>query len=288
MITTTCTARCASHRPATARRPGSPAGAPRRGLTHPARSTTTPRPAVTAARATSTRGASGMDINGARPTSPRAWEEIQATLKGAGVGMVTPQEVSFLASRPSSLILDCRPPAEFAAGHIPGAVSIPLYRPITGLSARAVARRAVFAFFGVLNGTEANPDFWADAAAAMAGVREVVVYCNMGGTMTPTQTNKAGAQSRSLSAAYELVKVVSENANGNGGGGGGGGGSGTSPAGGLGGLLMAAAAAATGGGSFKPKISVLKGGFYEWRKAGRPVEVGDEAGGRAEAAAAVE
>jgi len=52
-----------------------------------------------------------------------------------------------------ALILDIRPPNEFARGHIPGAVNVPLYRPITGLSPRAIARRAVFAFFGVLNGT---------------------------------------------------------------------------------------------------------------------------------------
>jgi rhodanese-related sulfurtransferase len=95
--------------------------------------------------------------------------------------MITPQELAFAAARPGSVILDCRPPAEYTAGHIPGARSVPLYRPITGLGARAVARRAVFAFFGVLNGTEANPAFWQDSAAAMAGAKEVVVYCNVGG-----------------------------------------------------------------------------------------------------------
>jgi hypothetical protein len=104
--------------------------------------------------------------------------------------------------------------------------------------------------------------------------------------MTPTATNKAlaGGQSRSLSAAYELVQIGQDRAGSNVSNSGGGGG-------GLRDLLAAAAAvaaAASTGGGATPKIAVLKGGFYEWRKSGRPVEVGGEPGSAAEAAVAAE
>jgi rhodanese-related sulfurtransferase len=120
--------------------------------------------------------------------------------------MYSPAELSF-ALRRGVPVLDVRPPDEYARGHVDGAVSVPLYRPITGLSPRAVARRAVFAFFGVLNGTEANPDFLADASAALGRRRTCVLICNVGGTMEETETNRAGQMSRSLSAAYELVRA---------------------------------------------------------------------------------
>lgn len=117
---------------------------------------------------------------------------------------VQPHEVVFAVDRGTPL-LDVRPPNEYAGGHIEGAKPVPLYRPITGLSFRAIARRAVFLFFGVLNGTEANPDFIAQAEAALAGARECIVYCNIGGKIDGTETKKDGQMSRSLSAAFELV-----------------------------------------------------------------------------------
>ncbi len=200
------------------------------------------------------RGASGMDIAGSRPTSKRAWEAIQRTLKQADVTFVSPQEVAFAVDRPGALVLDCRPPAEFAAGHIPGAVSIPLYRPITGLSPRAIARRTVFAFFGVLNGTESNPDFWPAVAAAAGRAREVIVYCNTGGCLEGSETKPSGQQSRSLSAAYEIVIAMDEE--------------GYTTDGGTGFLGLSF------GGGRRPRLAVLKGGFYEWRKGGRDVEEG--------------
>lgn len=206
------------------------------------------RPSGAAAGA---RGASGLDIGGSRPTSPKAWEAIKRTLKANRVTVrergervaggpsgrrrrrsptpaptppsqfISPQEL-VLAQARGVPILDVRPPGEHASGRVPGAASVPLYRPITGLSPRAVARRAVFAFFGVLNGTEANPGFGDAALAALADAKNsrrgalapflqlrptAVLYCNIGGVVDETATNKAGTQSRSLTAAYELAAL---------------------------------------------------------------------------------
>ena len=74
------------------------------------------------------------------------------------------------------------------------------------LSRGPVARRAVFAFFGVLNGTECNPAFSQEAARALEGRRRVVAYCNAGGSFG-SETNGRGTQSRSMSAAYELIRA---------------------------------------------------------------------------------
>ena len=222
------------------------------------------------------RGESGLDIAGSRPTSPKAWEEIKKTLLANDAKHISPQELVFARDRsgsaaagllPSSLlsslplfpsssasssssssssgsnssgalILDVRPPDEFKKGHIPGAVNVSLFRYITGFSPRAVARRAVFAFFGVLNGTEANPAFASEAERALAAAghpERIVAYCNVGGSFG-SETNKKCTQSRSMSAAYELIR-----------------------------------AGICGNGGVK--VDMLKGGFNEWIKSEREVAV---------------
>ena len=47
----------------------------------------------------------------------------------------------------------------FVQGFIKDSVNIPLYRPIEGWDAYKVARRIGYALFGVMNGTEPNPNF---------------------------------------------------------------------------------------------------------------------------------
>ena len=51
----------------------------------------------------------------------------------------------------------------------------------------------------VFNGTEANPDFASDIRATLeeSGKKGTVLVCNIGGSLTPTQANALGRQSRS-------------------------------------------------------------------------------------------
>ncbi|CAL5220199.1 g2172 [Coccomyxa viridis] len=156
---------------------------------------------------------------------------MREQLRARKVKMTSAQELLF-AKEKGVPIIDIRPPDEFDAAHIPGSINIPLYRPITGWGTRSVLRRAGFAFFGIFNGTELNPDFFLDIVAAVSKDLGAVLLCNIGGKLDVTDTNPAGTQSRSLIAAYEITKLDITNG----------------------------------------AIGVLKGGFGEWQRTGRPVE----------------
>lgn len=56
-------------------------------------------------------------------------------------------------------------------GFIQGSVNVPLYRPIEGWDAYKVARRVGYALFGVLKGTEPNPNFMQGAPSPTRGMR---------------------------------------------------------------------------------------------------------------------
>ncbi|KAA6428414.1 MAG: rhodanese-like domain-containing chloroplastic-like [Trebouxia sp. A1-2] len=173
------------------------------------------------------RGSSGIDIKGARPTSPRAWEVLMETLQDQKVNFISPQEAVFAQQR-GVPIIDVRPALDFYCSRIPGSVGIPFMRSITGTSVRQNLRRAGFAFFGIFNGTEFNPDFYKDIEAAVDKQKGAVLVCGVGGILEPL--GRGGRQSRSLMAAYELAS------------------------------------------SGYKKVSILKGGFYEWERAGRPLD----------------
>jgi hypothetical protein len=82
------------------------------------------------------------------------------------------------------------------------------FRLISGWSPDQILRKAAFAFFGVLNGTEYNADFLQEVSSAVKSKgSSVVLYCNIGGTLESTGPSEWGRQSRSLTAAYELVKA---------------------------------------------------------------------------------
>lgn len=71
-----------------------------------------------------------------------------------------------------------------------------------------IARRATYAFFGIMNGTEYNPGFFDEIEEAVPDKgKGIIIYCNMGGTIEPVGPSEFGQQSRSLTAAYELQRA---------------------------------------------------------------------------------
>lgn len=182
---------------------------------------------------------STLRVEGMQPTSPKAWGIIAETLRENNVRVISQQEVGFEREK-GALIVDIRPSGEFEAGHIAGSVNVSLFRLITGWDPVKALRRAGFAFFGVFNGTEVNPDFESQLYDIPAmGSQEakdsisLILVCQIGGDLTPTTSSKNGKQSRSMIAAYQMLKL-----------------------------------------GFK-KVSVLKGGFSEWQRNERPFEVSD-------------
>lgn len=157
---------------------------------------------------------------------------MSTTLKNKGVKFVSPQEVGFAQQR-GVTVVDIRPAGEFTKSRIPGAVNVEFFRLIEGWDPTRVARRALYAFFGVLNGTEFNPDFFTEFEQLVPDKRSrIILYCNIGGSLEPTGPSEFGQQSRSLTAAYELLRA----------------------------------------GYNAGSIQILQGGMYEWKRSGRETE----------------
>lgn len=109
--------------------------------------------------------------------------------------------VAFAQQSGSHALIDVRPAGLYAQGRLDGAANVEYYRPIQGWSPWQVARRIGYAAFGVLNGTEVNPDFAAEVAAAVGGdkSRPVLLYCSQGGAL---EGGSAGAAKRGFQTRW--------------------------------------------------------------------------------------
>eukprot|EP00475_Leptophrys_vorax_P042379 TRINITY_DN79951_c0_g1_i1.p1 TRINITY_DN79951_c0_g1~~TRINITY_DN79951_c0_g1_i1.p1 ORF type:complete len:231 (-),score=18.52 TRINITY_DN79951_c0_g1_i1:230-922(-) len=123
------------------------------------------------------------------------------------VKSVVPAEAARLARDEGHVIIDVRTVAEHKEVHPAGAVSAEFYRLIKEWTPYHVLRRAAFAFFGVFNGTEENPEFVKLVEAAVPDkATPIIVACMPGGTLKPTKNFPMGKESRSLNAAYVLLE----------------------------------------------------------------------------------
>jgi rhodanese-related sulfurtransferase len=156
-------------------------------------------------------GASGLAVEGLRPTSPKvcrsvffcrvksttpmlvlisinkklppprrgiplqAWEIMSTSLRSSGVKLISTKELAAKLDKRGRTIVDVRPAGDYDVERIPGSVNVEFYRLIEGWDPVRIARRAVFAFFGVLNGTEYNDRFLTEFAAAVPNKRNEIV-----------------------------------------------------------------------------------------------------------------
>lgn len=104
------------------------------------------------------------------------------------------------------VLLDVRRPDQHEEAHPQGAVSVPMYRLIdtSSLDVARVLKLVAFSFNGV-SPIESNSDFVAEALAATGGKR-IITVCEAGGTMRQTVNFPQGKPSRSLQAAFKLIK----------------------------------------------------------------------------------
>ena len=118
-------------------------------------------------------------------------------------------------------VIDIRPRDEYDNRRLEGSVSCQLFRRIDGDSGSQRWRKAGFAFFGI-TGSELNPDFLDEVAEQVggpaagggfqlpwqsSGSSSVVLVCWTGGTLEESRNFPLGKQSRSLTAAYQLVRA---------------------------------------------------------------------------------
>ncbi|XP_042403737.1 rhodanese-like domain-containing protein 14, chloroplastic [Zingiber officinale] len=141
----------------------------------------------------------------AKSPAEEDWKIKRELLLQKRVRSVDVKEALRLQKENNFVILDVRPEAEFKEAHPPGAINVQIYRLIKEWTARDIARRAAFAFFGIFTGTEENPEFVQSVESKLDKDAKIIVACSTGGTMKPSQSLPEGLQSRSLIAAYLLV-----------------------------------------------------------------------------------
>ncbi len=115
---------------------------------------------------------------------------------------------AFLSSRREVLLLDVRTPAEYAQGHIPGAVNFPLFsneeRAEVGTLYKQQSPRAALERGLELAGPK-MADFVRDAAR-LAGGREIVLHCWRGGKRSGSMgwlLRLAGLPVRTIEGGYK-------------------------------------------------------------------------------------
>ena len=102
------------------------------------------------------------------------------------------------------VFVDVRPAEDYAIFHAPGSVNVPLFGPITMDSPSKVMKQLLYTFNG-MKGTDENPRFLEELAAAVPGKSKVLVMCDSGGTYNPVGVVLEGRRSRSLVAIYKML-----------------------------------------------------------------------------------
>ena len=142
------------------------------------------------------------------------WERVAYFLRAReppfdALEAVAPERARALyEGREDAVLLDVRNASDWERAHAVGALSLPLFQPIQGSSWAANRRRLAYASLGVTQGTEPNEAF-AEEVLELAGgdrARPVVLICSFGGTPDPQPGLETGVRSRSLLAAYQLLR----------------------------------------------------------------------------------
>ena len=106
------------------------------------------------------------------------------------LAFATPKDAAALVKRRKHVMIDVRSAGDFEDAHIAGAVSVPLYVDIG--PADNPLKWALLSSQGV-RPVSTNPSFQEDLRAAAGGGKSVILYCEAGGTLNPTQSFKQGA-----------------------------------------------------------------------------------------------
>lgn len=122
----------------------------------------------------------------ALPTWGKIFERLNGDLP---LAFATPEDAAALVKRGKHTLVDVRLPGDYEEAHCAGAVSVPLYVDIG--PADNPLKWALLSSQGV-RPVSTNPTFAEELKEAAAG-RGVILYCEAGGTLNPTQSFKQGA-----------------------------------------------------------------------------------------------
>lgn len=120
------------------------------------------------------------------------WPIIHTALTDYGLASLPPAECLRLQASGKAVIVDVRMADQFAKQHIAGAVNVPLFRPVQGRTAFDTVKKLAMGALA-MTATERNPDFAAEARAAIPPGKRVIVACMVGGTLETVVTVKKGA-----------------------------------------------------------------------------------------------
>ena len=102
------------------------------------------------------------------------------------------------------VFVDVRPAEDYAIFHAPGSVNVPLFGPIALDSPAKLMKQLLYSFNG-MKGTDENPRFLEELAAAAPSKSKVLIMCDSGGTYNPVGVVLEGRRSRSLVAIYKML-----------------------------------------------------------------------------------
>jgi len=137
------------------------------------------------------------------------WKDIYETLKSQGINTASADEAVKKCER-NGILLDVRMENKFQEKSLPGAVNIPLYRPIQLTNPVAILRALAFAFFGVSN-SERTPGWLDTVKEEIPSNKPVYIMCNTGGSLENKPGTKFGFESQSLKALHFLRKAGYKN-----------------------------------------------------------------------------
>jgi rhodanese-related sulfurtransferase len=173
------------------------------------------------------------------------WPVVYLSLLDRGLTAVTGDEALKMVKDKGAVFVDVELEKLYLEGTVEGAVSVPMYQPVSGDSMMDNIKRIALGAMA-MQATERNPDFKKVAQERLPKGKPLIVACNRGGSMATTVLKKKngytkeyadpdrsfGIESRSLKACYELYEAGFTN------------------------------------------IYVLKGGINQWRYDGKPMARG--------------
>lgn len=149
------------------------------------------------------------------------WPAVHIALVNYRLRSVSCAEAVKLAKK-KYVLVDVRLESQFNKSHAKGAVNVPLFQEVQGSGFLDNAKKVLMGA-AAMRATERNPNFIENAKEVIGKTRDIIVICNIGGTLDTVvkvessgkvaedKDRAFGRESRSLKACYELLEAGFKN-----------------------------------------------------------------------------